>query len=903
MTVATLEPDPANGSVDGDSPTTTDVYDQYGDLVSETSPSATGSGNDTTTYSYNALGEPEQQTVGDNTLGPVFDAAGNVVSDTDLQNGAVTYYTYNARNELVQTTAPATDGDSADTLVTQYAYDPAGNQLTQTTYANYAFNADGTPREDVTPQPMVTTFTYDALNRETSVSLPNPSDGSAGGPTTSYGYDLVGNLISTTSPSPTGSGYVTTTNTYDQANNLESSTDANGDVTTYSHDGVGDTLSLTDSDGNTTSWGVNHLGQTTSQSQVVALGYFPDGTVETTVATSYDFYGPAGNLTTSIDSDHRSISYAYDHLFQETGQTWTDASGSAAGGVAYSYNPAGYMTAASNGTGSSTSNVASYGYQYTTTGNVQLENVDLPGADDTNVALQSTYDYNNNRTTFAATIGVTPTLDDGFLSGFTGGTNDFENTYSYNTLGSMTGITQTGNGGNTVTDKNVVMTYDADERVSGIDMYQSSGTSSLVAAAGLGYNGDSELTDLTYNTLADGTGTVLAGYHWDYNASGAVSDMYSHNDSSAGTPNTSYVSGSSNWGKATYSYDPTAQLLGASYSNFTNAPTTDSGETYDPNGNRTNVTPPSPAATTTGADNRLLFDGTYYYNYDAEGNRTAKFISTSGVLDDTATDITIYTWNNVNQLVGAAHYNTYAHYESPTVTAVGEYSITYGNDAFGRMVTRTAVLGTGSSTTTSTENFIYDGQNIVLILDGDGNVVERELTGAAPDQVFASENASTNAVNWYLTDNQGTVRDVVRLVSGTPTVENHLIYAAFGNLTGQTSTAAGDQPTFSTDGAYLDPQTFMNKMGARWADLVDAVFLPATIQAAFLPASNPFAYCGNSPTNFTDPSGMAWLSVSAVAQRLGGQPTDRCRCPELCFHRPRSAYSAPARIREATRYR
>ena len=120
--------------------------------------------------------------------------------------------------------------------------------------------------------------------------------------------------------------------------------------------------------------------------------------------------------------------------------------------------------------------------------------------------------------------------------------------------------------------------------MSSVNMYQSNGTSDLVAAAGYTDNDDSQLTDLTYTTGAGGTGTVLAGYHWDYNASGVVTDMYSHNDSSAGTPNTSYVSGSSNWGKATYSYDPTAQLLGAELFNQLHRAraTTDSGETYDP---------------------------------------------------------------------------------------------------------------------------------------------------------------------------------------------------------------------------------------------------------------------------------------------------------------------------------
>ena len=48
-----------------------------------------------------------------------------------------------------------------------------------------------------------------------------------------------------------------------------------------------------------------------------------------------------------------------------------------------------------------------------------------------------------------------------------------------------------------------------------------------------------------------------------------------------------------------------------------------------------------------GADNRLISDGTYTYAYDAEGNRTEKFIDNNhdGVLDAGDTDVTEYTWD------------------------------------------------------------------------------------------------------------------------------------------------------------------------------------------------------------------------------------------------------------------
>ena len=52
---------------------------------------------------------------------------------------------------------------------------------------------------------------------------------------------------------------------------------------------------------------------------------------------------------------------------------------------------------------------------------------------------------------------------------------------------------------------------------------------------------------------------------------------------------------------------------------------------------------------------RMGFDGTYYFRYDAEGNRTAKYRSPAGALDATATDITTYAWNSRRQMTGLTH--------------------------------------------------------------------------------------------------------------------------------------------------------------------------------------------------------------------------------------------------------
>ena len=329
-----------------------------------------------------------------------------------------------------------------------------------------------------------------------------------------------------------------------------------------------------------------------------------------------------------------------------------------------------------------------------------------------NVVLSSAYDAAGDRVSLSANIGGTL----GASGAVSGGIPDFLNSYSYDSVGDMTGITQTGQaGGNGVAPKNVTLAYNYNGLVTGIDAYASTGTADQVYASTYSYDDDSRLTDLTYTNAQD---SLIAGYHWDYDADSRVSDVYSRNDTT-GTPGGNYTG----WAETSYSYDHDSQLTTTNYnSNFANPPTTSTSETYDPNGNRANT------GEVVSYGNRLLFDGTYYYAYDATGNRTAKFESTTGALDSTATNITIYQWNNANELTEVSQYASYSAYQSASATS----QVVYGYDAFGQIVSRTPAGGTA-------EYFVNDGQNVALVLNSGGQVTERELWGPGVDQILATE--------------------------------------------------------------------------------------------------------------------------------------------------------------------
>ena len=133
----------------------------------------------------------------------------------------------------------------------------------------------------------------------------------------------------------------------------------------------------------------------------------------------------------------------------------------------------------------------------------------------------------------------------------------------------MTSVSQTSqSSGNGVTSKTATFAYDGDSRLASDDSYLAPNSTSgnQVACGTYTYDADSELTDLTY---VDGSGSPLAGYHWDYDADSRVSDSYSRNNSSSLTPSTGYSGG--NWGKTVYTYDCDSELKGTTYSSFANA--------------------------------------------------------------------------------------------------------------------------------------------------------------------------------------------------------------------------------------------------------------------------------------------------------------------------------------------
>ncbi|WP_344300529.1 DNRLRE domain-containing protein [Paractinoplanes deccanensis] len=206
----------------------TNTYDTWGRLRT----SKDANGNETKYDGHHASGYPTIITDAlQNATKYAYDDRGNVTTVTDplLKNTTQTYDTF--KRPLV---SKVPKDQNAGLFITTPApvYD-ANDNVTKTTAPNGA----------------VSTAVYDKADQ--LVSATSPAD-TAGDPqrTTSYTYDRVGNLLTTTEPqgnltTSDATDYVTT-NTYDAIYQLTAATNAKGQKIQYEYDNVGNLVTVID---------------------------------------------------------------------------------------------------------------------------------------------------------------------------------------------------------------------------------------------------------------------------------------------------------------------------------------------------------------------------------------------------------------------------------------------------------------------------------------------------------------------------------------------------------------------------------------------------------------------------------------------------------------------------------
>lgn len=753
----------------------------------------------------------------------IYDKLGNVITRTDELNRTTTF-SYDERNRLESVTDPLSG-------VMSYVYDDANNLLSWTDELNrtvtYDYDAQNRRIRTTDPLNHSTTYAYDAtdnlvartdaLNRTTSYSYDTlnrlTSITNALNDTAFMDYDAVGNITAVTDELGRTTRFL-----YDQRNWQTAVIDPLAQVTTTDYDAAGNVIAITDALGHTTSFAYDERDLQTGVTD--ALGQ--------TTTTTYD---SMGNVLSITDPENNTTTFTYDALDRLTTETnalnltrsydydavgnlieMTDRNGRVR---QFTYDDLDRQTEEAwlDGLGLATHTIT---YDYDAASQ-------LTAASDSNSAYAYTYDLAGRLTSVdnTGTPGVpTVELEYGYdavnnlatvtdtINGQLAGTEAF----TYDALNRMTQITQSGEG---VSNKRVDMTYDAVSQMTGLSRYSDLTGLQLVAESVYEYDAAGRLTQLTHQQGS----TILADYEWAYDAANRI---------------TQFVSAD---GVSDYSYDDRDQLLGTTHSYQT-----DESYSYDNNGNRTT------SGYQTGLNNRLLSDGIYTYEYDNEGNRTRQTEIATG-------EVTEYTWDYRNRLTAVVTTNS-----SGTVLRSAEY--TY--DVFDNRIAKSVDADGSGAAAAEVERLVYDSGEIALTFDGTGNLTHRYLHGPQVDQILAEEDAQ-GEVLWALSDNQGTVRD---LVDATGTVVNHISYDSFGNITSQTNPTIDFR--YGYTGRELDEETGLYYYRARYYDAQTGQFVSEDPIGFTAGDANLYRYVGNSVPNFVDPLGRNLLSTGGGALVTAG---------------------------------
>jgi RHS repeat-associated protein len=240
-----------------------------------------------------------------------------------------------------------------------------------------------------------------------------------------------------------------------------------------------------------------------------------------------------------------------------------------------------------------------------------------------------------------------------------------------------------------------------------------------------------------------------------------------------------------------------------------------------------------------GRNNQILTDGTNNYAYDAEGN----MISRSNIV---ASVVTFYQFDHRNRLVRVADRNS---------IGVITQTVTFSYDTMNRRIAR--------SVDGDVAYFLLNQENAWADTDEAGANITHYLLGNRTDEMLARYSRN-RGVNWYLTDNVGTVG---YMTDSLGVSIRDIRYDSFGRVLGQSEPGFVDRFLFT--GREFDHQTGLYFYRARYYNPDLGRFLSTDPIGFSALDFNLYRYGRNQPGSLTDPSGQISILSYVVSFTAG----------------------------------